>query len=64
MLVSIITICFNSEAAIRKTIESVLAQTYDNIEYLIIDGASKDNTILINSYVFLWNNNTLSNKKR
>ena len=36
MLVSIITICFNSEAVIRKTIESVLTQTYENIEYLII----------------------------
>lgn len=47
MLVSIITICFNSEAVIRKTIESVLDQTYDNVEYLIIDGASKDKTIQI-----------------
>ena len=45
MLVSIITICYNSEAVIRKTIESVLEQTYDSIEYLIIDGASRDNTI-------------------
>ena len=47
MLVSIITICYNSEAVIRKTIESVLAQTYENIEYLIIDGASKDKTVSI-----------------
>ena len=47
MLVSIITICFNSEAVIRKTIESVLAQTYDQIEYLIVDGASHDNTVSI-----------------
>ena len=47
MLVSVITICFNSEAVIRKTIESVLNQTYGEIEYLIIDGASKDRTIAI-----------------
>lgn len=45
--VSIITICYNSEAVIRRTIESVLAQTYDNIEYLIVDGASKDATVQI-----------------
>ena len=47
MLVSIITICFNSEKVIRKTVESVLAQTYPEIEYLIIDGASKDHTVRI-----------------
>ncbi len=47
MLVSIITICFNNELVIRKTIESVLSQTYDNIEYLIVDGASKDQTVEI-----------------
>lgn len=45
--VSIITICYNSEAVIRRTIESMLAQTYDNIEYLIVDGASKDATVQI-----------------
>ena len=47
MTVSIITICFNSEAVIKKTIESVLNQTYTDIEYIIIDGASKDKTVEI-----------------
>ena len=47
MLVSVITICFNSEAVIRKTIESVLNQTWDKLEYLIVDGASKDRTVAI-----------------
>ena len=45
MLVSIITVAFNSEQTIRKTIESVLNQTYPDIEYIIVDGASKDNTV-------------------
>jgi len=44
MKVSIITICYNSEATIRETITSVLSQSYSDIEYIIVDGASKDGT--------------------
>ncbi len=47
MKFTIITICFNSEAVIRKTIESVLTQDYPEIEYLIIDGKSEDSTVAI-----------------
>lgn len=44
-LVSIITVCLNSEKYIEQTIRTVLEQTYKRVEYIIIDGGSKDRTI-------------------
>jgi len=44
-LVSIITVVFNGKSHIEQSIKSVLSQTYPNIEYIIIDGASTDGTI-------------------
>ena len=44
---SVITITLNSEETIEKTIESVLKQDFNNYEYIIIDGASSDNTLNI-----------------
>lgn len=51
MKVSIITVTYNSSSTIKYSIESVLSQDYNNIEYIIIDGDSKDNTLdVINKY--------------
>lgn len=47
MKVSVVTIAYNSEGSIGRTIESVLAQTYTDMEYRIIDGASTDGTLAI-----------------
>lgn len=51
MKISIITSVWNNKATLGDAIDSVLAQTYDNIEYIIVDGASTDGTVeLIQSY--------------
>ncbi|MBX7050611.1 MAG: glycosyltransferase [Flavobacteriales bacterium] len=51
MKVSIITIAFNSAGTIEDTIKSVIAQNYPDIEYIIVDGASKDHTMdIVRSY--------------
>ncbi|MDR0812322.1 MAG: glycosyltransferase [Paludibacter sp.] len=46
-LVSIITVTYNAEKYIAQTMQSVFAQTYPNIEYIIIDGKSTDQTLKI-----------------
>jgi glycosyltransferase involved in cell wall biosynthesis len=45
--ISIITISFNAKATIEKTLQSVANQSHKNIEHIIIDGGSKDNTLEI-----------------
>jgi glycosyltransferase involved in cell wall biosynthesis len=47
MKISIITVCYNSATTIRDTIDSVLAQDYSDIEYIVIDGGSTDTTLNI-----------------
>lgn len=50
-LVSIVTITYNSENTIVNTVESILNQSYSNIEYIVIDGKSSDKTLsIIDSY--------------
>ncbi len=51
MKVSIITVVYNAEQTIEYTIKSVLSQHYDDIEHIIVDGGSTDNTIrIVESY--------------
>ena len=50
-LVSIITVTYNRDKLIEQAITSVICQTYDNIEYIIIDGGSSDDSVeIINKF--------------
>ena len=45
MKITLITACYNSEATIRTTIDSVLSQKGVDVEYIVVDGGSKDGTV-------------------
>ena len=44
---TIVTITYNAAAVVQRTLDSVLCQTYSGVEHLIVDGASKDGTLLL-----------------
>ena len=73
MKISVITVCFNSEKTIKDTIESVLSQDYKNIEYIIVDADSSDETkniiqqfdsnVVSEKYIKLYKNILIENKQ-
>ena len=57
-LVSIITVTYNCDKLLERTIKSVLNLSYDNVEFIIVDGNSRDGTLKIikkyNNYIDFW----------
>ena len=57
-LITVVTVVFNGEEFLEETIQAVINQTYDNVEYMIIDGGSTDGTVDIikkyESYIDYW----------
>ncbi len=51
IIFSVITVCYNAEDCIERSLKSVAEQTYQNIEYLVIDGASKDRSLELVSQI-------------
>ena len=45
MKISVVTVCYNSAATIEHALKSVTGQDYDSLEYIVVDGLSKDNTL-------------------
>ena len=57
MKISLITVTYNSAKTLKNTFDSVIKQSHSNLEYIVIDGASKDNTVsIIKEYEPLFNN--------
>ena len=51
MKISLITVCYNSAKTIKTAIESVLTQQGVDLEYIVVDGGSKDDTVSVASFV-------------
>ena len=47
LTITIITVAYNSEKTIGDTLRSISNQTYKNIEHIVVDGGSKDNTLVL-----------------
>jgi glycosyltransferase involved in cell wall biosynthesis len=47
MKISIITVCYKSAATIEKTLQLIKNQSYQNLEYIVVDGGSSDDTLKI-----------------
>ena len=57
---TIITVTYNAGKVLEKTIQSVISQSYRNVEYIIVDGKSKDNTLKIADLYKEWIHNLVS----